>query len=177
MITVTCDVCGFNNKLVYQQSLVGKTVQFKCKNPVCAHKIKYTFPNVKSLSRAYETVISDYQSTPIIDGILKWQRIDEDPLFFIIQDGVNIVGRKSNHKTQDIGIPTEDKTMSRLHCVITRTSTKKEVHYLLKGYSNKNPILLNGKVLEEGSEIYLQTGDIIIMGKTKLTFSSASNEQ
>lgn len=172
MITVQCVKCGFNNKLVFNQKLAGKKVKFLCKNPTCEESNTYTFPQEKTENNYYETVVSDYNPNSLSEGFITWyDDQNEEKINFPITVGVNIIGRASSRKKPDLAIPTSDKTMSRLHCVIVCVQEHNGMSYLLKEYSNKNTLLLNDKKLHAGSEVYLQTGDRIHLGKTVISFN------
>lgn len=173
MITVSCKVCGFNNRLIYNQKLVGKKVRFACKNPSCKKSVEYTFPKVESINKEYETVVTDYTPRALFDGLVLWEdKESQHKEHYLLNVGTNIIGRLSNQKSPDIAIPTGDKTMSRMHCVISKITQNETPLYLLKEYSNKNPLILNGKILEKGSEVFLEKGDIIKMGKTDIQFTT-----
>lgn len=172
MITVQCTECAYNNKLTFNQKLVGKKVKYSCKNPSCGSPNYYTFPNEQPKIRPLETAVSDYNPNFATDGMIAWyDDRNKEELNFTISNGVNIIGRQSSQKSPDIAIPTKDNTMSRLHCVIVSIKGERGMSYLLKEYSNKNPLILNGKKLESGTEIYLEKGDKIHLGRTVISFN------
>jgi len=172
MITVQCVECGFNNKLVFNQKMVGKKVKYSCKNPSCGTANFYTFPKEQSSNSPQETIVSNYNPSSFTNGMITWHDLKgKEDVSFNIVNGVNIIGRESSQKSPDIAIPTEDKTMSRLHCVIVCIKGGRGMNYLLKEYSNKNPLILNGKTLESGTEVYLENGDQIHLGRTIVSFN------
>lgn len=172
MITVQCTECGFNNQLIFNQKMAGKKVKYSCKNPGCGSPNYYTFPIEQPTAKSNETIVSDYNSSSSTDGMLTWfDDVQKEKINFSIADGVNIIGRESSQKSPDIAIPTVDKTMSRLHCVIVCIKGNRGMNYLLKEYSNKNPLILNGKTLDSGTEVYLEKGDKIHLGRTLVSFN------
>lgn len=172
MIKIVCEDCSFVNKVEFKKSLMGKRILFNCKNPKCSQQIKYKFPNkLESFQDDFQTKITGYNHKTTYKGALKWKdkHLDKDVTFEIF-DGVNIVGRASSSKNPDIAIPTHDRSMSRMHCVIIKVKNHDQVNYLLKEYGNKNPLKLNSKILDPGTEIYLENGDVISLGLTELSF-------
>jgi len=91
-----------------------------------------------------------------------------------LKDGKNIIGRKGVTSQATVQIATEDRYMSRQHCIINVSTlpdgTKKAV---LSNYLNKNQTAVNGQSTENGDEIRLTDGDKITMGHTTITFKQS----
>lgn len=86
-----------------------------------------------------------------------------------LRDGVTIVGRYDDNSQSDISIKGDS--------FISRRSVEIETRMSEGGYSFKltvrnatNPVLYNGSALKPGDSVYLNFGDIITLGKTKLRF-------
>lgn len=172
MVDAICSDCSFTNKLEFKKNLIGKTVMFKCKNPSCRSSIKFTFPPIESITKSYQTVVTDYNMTSPSRAMIKWYNLETNKeLSFILNEGVNIIGRMSKSKSPNIAIPTSDMSMSRMHCVIIQSSYDAVTSFLLKEYNNKNQLILNGKKLHSGTELYLEVGDRITLGITQITFN------
>lgn len=172
MVDVKCIKCSFTNKLEFKERLVGKSVLFNCKNPTCKEQIKFTFPELESNTESYQTIITDYNLTAPSAAKIKWHNKEENQqLDFKLSEGVNILGRKSSSKFPTIAIPCNDMSMSRMHCVIVQSSYDTATSFLLKEYDNKNKLILNGKALERGTEIYLEEGDKVTLGSTQIIFN------
>ena len=92
-----------------------------------------------------------------------------------LQEGLNIVGRKSDTSKATVQIETDDASMSRQHCKITVSTlpngTKKVV---LSNYLNKNRTLINEQLITMGEKIRLSDGNKITMGCTIVTFKLTS---
>lgn len=88
-----------------------------------------------------------------------------------LEEGQNVVGRKANTSTATVQIETDDRYMSRQHCVVTVTTlpdgTKKVV---LCNDQNKNATTIDGVPIEKGDQIRLTDGNGITMGRTTVTF-------
>ncbi len=87
-----------------------------------------------------------------------------------LKDGDNIIGRKASTSNATIQLPTNDAYLSRQHCIIKVTplpdGTKKVV---LSNYHNKNITRIDTQVVEKEDEIRLADGNIVTMGRTKIT--------
>ena len=87
-----------------------------------------------------------------------------------LRDGDNIIGRKASTSKATIQIPTNDAYLSRQHCNIRVTplpdGTKKAVIF---NYKNMNITRVDTQRVENGDEIRLADGNIVTMGRTKIT--------
>lgn len=92
---------------------------------------------------------------------------------YVLKEGVNTIGRTDTSCPSDVMIDDE---------FASRRSVKIEVEEGTKGYlfkltviSATNPVLYNGKSLEPEHSIFLNYGDIITLGNTKITFKPVSS--
>ena len=90
---------------------------------------------------------------------------------YALLEGQNIVGRKGTTSKATIQIETEDRYMSRQHCIINVSilpdGSPKAV---LSNYLNKNQTSVNGQIIGNGDEIRLTNGDRIKMGHATVVF-------
>lgn len=91
---------------------------------------------------------------------------------YTLAEGRNIVGRKDSKKLATVPIDTDDKFMSRQHCVINVSFTDGKYKAILSNYENKNDTFINGIKIDKGDDIVLNDGNNIKMGNTILTFKS-----
>jgi pSer/pThr/pTyr-binding forkhead associated (FHA) protein len=93
--------------------------------------------------------------------------------------GPQVVGRRSTSRPCDLMIQTGDPYMGRNHFIIEVICNKKgELDYLLSDAGSMNHTFINRKSLYEvrkGDEYYLQDGDIIQAGETKIIFKSSAS--
>jgi pSer/pThr/pTyr-binding forkhead associated (FHA) protein len=90
---------------------------------------------------------------------------------FVIKSGKNSIGRKDKDKPCDIMIETEDAYMSRNHCIIEgRMDRSGNIRIILYDPGSLNGTYLNAnpKKLSKEDKVYLEDGDTIQMGKTKM---------
>ncbi|MEM7655233.1 MAG: FHA domain-containing protein [Bacteroidota bacterium] len=94
---------------------------------------------------------------------------------FPLKAGENVVGRKSVSKPADIMIETHDKFMSRHHCMLRVAQDQRgQLQYLLSDLSSTNGTFLpeKDKKLDTYDEIFLQDGDTIQAGRTKIVLKT-----
>ncbi len=92
-------------------------------------------------------------------------------VIYNLEVGDNIIGRKGNTSKASLQIATEDRYMSRQHCIIQVTVlSDKSLKVILRDYQNKNMTFVNGQSIAQDDEIRLSDGDKITMGQTTLTF-------
>lgn len=89
---------------------------------------------------------------------------------FALKKGQTLIGRMASTSRADMQIPTEDLYMSRNHAYIIVRETKGHVEHLLRPATPKNPIKVNGKVLQQGDIVVLNWGDKLIFGHTEIIF-------
>lgn len=92
---------------------------------------------------------------------------------YVLKVGVNYIGRTDTECPSDMMIDDE---------YASRRSVKVEVEKGSKGYlfkltvvSATNPVLYNGKYLDEEHSVYINYGDIITLGNTRITFKPVSS--
>ncbi|MEZ4905174.1 MAG: FHA domain-containing protein [Spirosomataceae bacterium] len=94
--------------------------------------------------------------------------------------GPNVIGRKSSMPTADILIETEDVMMSRRHAVVEVTRDKfGQFQYLIAEAGSRNGTFVMGAKdpmrkmkLEPEDLIFLEEGDTIQMGRTKVVLQT-----
>lgn len=95
--------------------------------------------------------------------------------------GPNIIGRYSEQvdKQADVQIRTEDRSMSRQHCVVRVQAHSGSYQYILSDVpSRKNPTCVNANViLQPADQIYLHDGDNIQMGRTSIRLKTREQSQ
>ena len=93
---------------------------------------------------------------------------------YTLRNGRNIVGRKATTSSADVQIDTQDRYMSRQHCMITVTALADgSLKAVLKNYQNKNATTVDGLELAEDDEIRLTDGNSITLGRTTITFKNS----
>jgi DNA-directed RNA polymerase subunit RPC12/RpoP len=94
-----------------------------------------------------------------------------------LRNGKNVIGRNCDTTPTEVTlrIDTEDKYMSRKHCIIEVIEEKNRVDYVLSDSMSINGTYRNGKTerLLTNDEIYLKDSDCIQIGRTKVILKTA----
>ena len=85
-----------------------------------------------------------------------------------------IIGRRDSTAPCDVMI--DDATMSRRSVSITAEAKNKGITYKFTVLNATNKVLHNGTPLSVGSSVYLNFGDTLVLGRTKLKFQKASEQ-
>ena len=88
-----------------------------------------------------------------------------------LYEGKTTVGRYDLESPSDIAIKG-DGTMSRQSVVITIEDEDGDFVFKLKVMNTTNAVKVNNIQIKEGRSVYLEFGDIIVMGNTKLKFDN-----
>ena len=90
---------------------------------------------------------------------------------FPLKVGINIVGRKSPSKPCEVMIDTQDSFMSRNHCQVEVLQRGNGYLFVIKDLGSQNGVFINAdrnSRLKKDDEIYLQNGDTVQIGRTKV---------
>jgi len=167
-MVVQCPKCGSKKKIKVNEELAGKRISFVCKTEGCHEKIMVKIPSVSSSQGSRKTVVLSTGTKNAMASLIHIDEDGNDVKTYKIKKGTNIIGRHSSSPKANIAIEAEDRFMSRTHCTITTASLSNSIHFIIKDYQSKNDTYINGHILGENEEIYLQNDDIIQLGKTKL---------
>lgn len=116
------------------------------------------------------------------DNELGWIVIHDEVTkarIYPLMPGKNIIGRKCETTPPEVNlaIETEDKYMSRNHCVIEVLQAKNGMtDFILSDSGSRNGTFLNGKPqkLNTYDEIYLKDRDCVQIGRTKVVLKTLS---
>lgn len=122
---------------------------------------------VSQKDETYVPIKNDSQTHHFNVLVLKNKTADLTPIQrIVINQAYSIVGRKNQSglvNQPDIEINTQDKFMSKKHCLIKKLDNGQ---FSLEDYNSANGTKLNGKKIEPGEAVYLMTGDKITLGHT-----------
>jgi pSer/pThr/pTyr-binding forkhead associated (FHA) protein len=166
MIKVICHKCSVSNNIKFKEEFCGKLLSVKCKNPKCEEVLQFIIPKPQPKTIVLDEKSDEDQFIQTFIDHEEGEKLNRFPL----SDSVNIIGRKSDDSPANILIQTEDTSVSRKHCVIEKIEMNGQIHFILSDCGSKNGVFLNGEKLDKEDEIYLQSGDVIYLGLTKLNF-------
>lgn len=88
---------------------------------------------------------------------------------YSLHKGENTIGRKAKSGHAEVQI-SDDRYMSRQHAVITIKEGGSGLEHHLQPTNPKNPIKVNGQLLQNADVVVLQWGDRLTFGHTELVF-------
>lgn len=156
---VTCPHCK-NIKLGYTPPKEGVT-GFRC--PKCKGMIAV---EAKQPAKPTKAVDND-NDINMIRGRIKVQKLLGKK--YPLRDGVTTIGRYDDERPSDISLKG-DSFISRRSVEIDTRMGENGYTFKLNVINATNAVLLNGSALKPGDSVYLNFGDIITLGKTRLRF-------
>lgn len=171
----------------------GKAGVYTVTCPHCAHKFKVRVPDLPASGRqagsqapqapqdAAQQQEQTSKKTKIVDrddsselqphmGYLKHVRPMWRSQDFQLRRGDNIIGRADPSAPCDIAIKGDSSMSRRSIDIQVLEPVPGVLKFLLKVLKCTNPVLVNNNSYAAGSQIYLNFGDEIILGKTRLQF-------
>jgi pSer/pThr/pTyr-binding forkhead associated (FHA) protein len=145
------------------------------------------YPTCKKVTRLIVTPIADSDKTeieqpsapppPAAPQEVGWLIVHDENAAkqtFALQVGSNTVGRKGS-KPADILIVTNDLYMSRNHCSVTVVLQKDAtLSYILQDIGSQNSTYVNQTKLQASDIVYLNDGDTIQIGHTKVVIKTVT---
>ena len=90
---------------------------------------------------------------------------------YVLRQGANTVGRKTQTSQATLQLPVSDPYMSRHHLQITVSVLPNgKLKAVISNDRNKNITSINGVELPHDEAIVLSNGDRIVMGKTTVVY-------
>lgn len=86
--------------------------------------------------------------------------------FFPLRNGEQLIGRRSAEAPSDVSL--DDPTVSRQSVVLDVSFSENGYKFCVTVRKATNPVLLNGKEIRPGFGEYLNFGDILTLGKSRL---------
>ncbi len=167
---VKCPVCGNELDIVAKKTEADKVI--------CSCKTVIAFvgkPAPSSEEAEPEEKVEPKKDT---EKIQKRKRIKRNGLIqwgvwpfkqsYTLSEGSNIIGRTDKSEPSDIQI--KDSYVSRRSVNIEVSESGEGYHFKFKVLRAANPVYVNGHEHDEGTSIYLNDGDTIRLGSTKLRF-------
>lgn len=157
-VKINCPGCQTTLEVKNPQGLPEKLI--KC--PKCGKSLKVVFKKPDT-DDGGETVLNP--SNPNLTScVLSLGGKD-----YALNEGVNIIGRKSASSKADIQLDTADAYMSRRHARINiRRLSDSSIRVEISNAENKNATYVNGHILEQEDTIVLHDNDVIRMGQTEV---------
>lgn len=146
-------------------------LMIKCPNPACGAKLRIRFDTG-------ETVLAPKKATPKVPGYLTWQG-----QIFELKKGKNTLGRNSSKHESLIEFTTDDKSVSRTHCLIEVVEIKDgRIKAIVSDIRtpekiDKMPTKVGSLSLAKEDQIVLADGDLIHMGHQTIQYHQKAIEE
>lgn len=142
-----------------------------CPNQDCKAKMRVQFDTG-------ETILAQSKKNETVPGFLTYQGHRYE-----LKEGRNTVGRSSSKHEAQIELTTDDKSMSRLHCLIEAVKLKSgRIKVIISDLRSPEkidqmPLCVEDEPLVKEDRIVLADGDYIQMGKQRIRFSQKTIEE
>ncbi len=169
MISIRCPHCHVGLKV--DETKIPQNIQtFGC--PQCKEPIPVSLVVQKIQPDDSDTVILNLPTDTVPTGRLKVFQNPLTPAQTVhLNEGLNIIGRKSSTINNPTAIDTADKLMSRNHMSIeVKKDSKGQYKHYLSDNKSKNRTLYNSNYIESGEIHVLKNKDEIQIGQTRMIF-------
>ena len=165
-IKITCPNC--HSVLSIEEAPGISDKMLSC--PICRFRAKVSVFQQQMLSRGSQNDDDDeptqvnFRSMDRTIGCLFFGKEE-----YSLHKGENTIGRKAKSGHAEVQI-SDDRYMSRQHAVITIKEGGSGLEHHLQPTNPKNPIKVNGQLLQNADVVVLQWGDRLTFGHTELVF-------
>ena len=165
-IKITCPNC--HSVLSIEEAPGISDKMLSC--PICRFRAKVSVFQQQMLSRGSQNGDDDeptqvnFGSMARTIGCLFFGKEE-----YSLHKGENTIGRKAKSGHAEVQI-SDDRYMSRQHAVITIKEGGSGLEHHLQPTNPKNPIKVNGQLLQNADVVVLQWGDRLTFGHTELVF-------
>lgn len=173
VIAIYCSNCKSQIKFDADKLNLAKPA-VRC--PICQHINQLTAEQLPQKKAAMPT---EDKTEIDLGGVIGWLIVHDEQTkeqVFNLKFGKNVVGRASQSKPADVGIVTEDKYMSRNHCVLEiKTNQIGKFQYIIYDIGSTNGTYINGNKdnkLKPDTQLILKEGDTIQIGRTKVVLKT-----
>lgn len=139
-------------------------LMIKCPNPACGVNLRVRFDTG-------ETIMASKKEAATVPGYLTW-----DGQCYALNEGKNTLGRSSSTHEANIEIATNDKSVSRLHCLLDVIRLKNgRVKVVVSDLRTaekiaQKPTMVYDEPLAQEDRLVLEDGDTIEIGGQTLRF-------
>lgn len=165
-IKITCPNC--HSVLSIEEAPGISDKMLSC--PICRFRAKVSVFQQQMLSRGSQNGDDD-EPTQVNFGSMDRTigRLFFGKEEYSLHKGENTIGRKAKSGHAEVQI-SDDRYMSRQHAVITIKEGGSGLEHHLQPTNPKNPIKVNGQLLQNADVVVLQWGDRLTFGHTELVF-------
>ena len=139
--------------------------------PICRFRAKVSVYQQQALGNGKHGGDDDEEPTQVNFGMMDRTigSIFHGAQEYSLHKGQNTIGRKAKTGHAEVQI-SDDRYMSRQHAVITIKEGGSGLEHHLQPTNPKNPIKVNGRLLQNADIVVLQWGGRLTFGHTELVF-------
>lgn len=171
--TFKCPVCGEKHTVGNCQRVVVKPKQATTEETQYGSAASRQPSNEETQYAGYGASVSNPEETRIYSAptpLKVGTLVDNTGRTYMLQVGINTIGRQASTSSATVQIATSDRTMSRSHAIVEVHNAGGQIVHILKNGANKNPSHYNGTLIESTDQFILNNGDKVKFGSTELTF-------
>lgn len=176
MKRVRCPKC--DNYIQFDETKYeeGQSLVFICDNCKKQFSIRLGRSKLNAANRRQEVIdetegTKDFGNIVVIENVFAYKQV------LPLQEGDNMIGRRSKGNEIEVPIETNDPSMDRRHCILNVKRNKQgKIIYTLRDNDSITGTFLMNEILEPKDRLRVESGAIITLGATTLILRGADSE-
>lgn len=176
MKRVRCPKC--DNYIQFDETKYeeGQSLVFICDNCKKQFSIRLGRAKLNAANRRQEVIdetegTKDFGNIVVIENVFAYKQV------LPLQEGDNMIGRRSKGNDIEVPIETNDPSMDRRHCILNVKRNKQgKIIYTLRDNDSITGTFLMNEILEPKDRLRVESGAIITLGATTIILRGADAE-
>lgn len=176
MKRVRCPKC--DNYIQFDETKYedGQSLVFICDNCKKQFSIRLGRSKLNAANRRQEVIdesegTKDFGNVVVIENVFAYKQV------LPLQEGDNMVGRRSKGNDIEVPIETNDPSMDRCHCIINVKRNKQgKIIYTLRDNDSITGTFLMNEILGPKDRLRVEEGSIITLGATTIILRGVEQE-
>ena len=177
MKRVRCPKC--DNYIQFDETKYedGQSLVFICDNCKKQFSIRLGKSKLNAANRRQEVVdesegTKDFGNIVVIENVFAYKQV------LPLQEGDNMIGRRSKGNDIEVPIETNDPSMDRRHCIINVKRNKQgEIIYTLRDNDSITGTFLMNEILGPKDRLRIEEGSIITLGATTIILRGVETDE
>ena len=172
MKRIRCPKC--ENYLTFDETKYkeGQSLVFVCEH--CKKQFAIRLGKTKMQATRKEEKLSEDEYKDAFGNITVIENVFGFKQVLPLQEGDNVIGRRSIGNNIQVPIETSDMSMDRYHCIINVKRNKQgELIYTLRDAPSLTGTFLNNELLGDKDRIRIEEGAIVTIGATTFILHTA----
>ena len=177
MKRVRCPKC--DNYIQFDETKYedGQSLVFICDNCKKQFSIRLGKSKLNAANRRQEVVdesegTKDFGNIVVIENVFAYKQV------LPLQEGDNMIGRRSKGNDIEVPIETNDPSMDRRHCIINVKRNKRgEIIYTLRDNDSITGTFLMNEILGPKDRLRIEEGSIITLGATTIILRGVETDE